>query len=74
MSADMIKQLQAQIAEARRRERAAVEDILVAHDKGRCEVCKHKRNDSGQCLKWPNRECFEWRGLQNEEDNNVAID
>ena len=43
---------------------AAVEDITVAHDKGRCAVCKYKRNDGGACNKWPDRSCFQWRGAE----------
>jgi hypothetical protein len=55
------------LAESQRRADAAVEDILVAHDRGRCEVCKHKRQDGGACKERPDRSCFEWRGLQEAE-------
>ena len=63
-AADLIESLQAQFSASQRREKAAVEDIPVAHDRGRCEVCKHKRQDGGACKKWPDRSCFEWRGPQ----------
>lgn len=56
--------LQGELTASQRRERAAVEDIVEAHDRGRCAVCKHKRSDGGACKKWPNRSCFEWRGVQ----------
>lgn len=63
-----IEALEAQLSESQRRERAAVEDIPVAHDRGRCAVCKHKRSDGGACNKWPDRSCFEWRGPQEAGD------
>lgn len=64
-SADLIESLQAQLAESQRRERAAVADIVVAHDAGKCETCKHKAVEAGaSCKKWPDRSCFEWRGPQ----------
>lgn len=62
-AANLIESLTAQLAESQRREKAAVEDILVAHDKGRCKVCKHMQNVE-QCQKWPSRSCFEWRGVE----------
>ena len=63
LASDLIETLQADLARVTAERDAAVADIPVAHDAGRCEVCKHKRND-GACKKWPDRSCFQWRGLQ----------
>lgn len=48
--------------ESQRREQAAVEDIIISHDKGHCVVCKYHQSNGGTCRKQPNRPCFEWRG------------
>ena len=67
--AGVIDELQSQLAESQRRERAAVEDLKQSeHDNGKCDYCKH-RTDNGGCGNIPtawvscsvvNR--WEWRG------------
>ena len=63
------ERLTAQLTASQRREKAAVDDILIASDKGRCAICKHMQNVD-ICQKWPNRSCFEWRGSQVGEEIN----
>ena len=61
-AADLIESLTAQLAESRRREKAAVEDIKLLED---CGVCKHHDLDSCDLA---GTEChFEWRGPQAEK-------
>ena len=68
---EVIETLQAELAEAKAREKAAVEDLKDAHyqeeedyyDCGICKYCK-KRNDTDcNCLSGAG-ELFEWRGSE----------
>ena len=83
MAADLIESLQAQLAASQRRERAAVEDMKLIVDAVReehcdetcCFACKFDCDtsitDSGdyacECPGFERDDCFEWRGLQDEE-------
>lgn len=71
ITSDTIETLQAELAEAKAREKAAVEDLKDAHyqeeedyyDCGICKYCK-KRNDTDcNCLSGAG-ELFEWRGSE----------
>lgn len=60
---DRITELEAQLLESQRRERAAVEDWKIYEDSGQCDVCKY--GECGGCT-YPERgRChFKWRGHQ----------
>lgn len=66
-SQKVTESLQARIKELEGERDKAVKDILIAEKQGRCYACKHMKSDAKEneqvCQKWPNRECFEWRGM-----------
>ena len=66
-AANLIESLQAQLAESRRRERAAVEDFegCMKNKKERCAYCMHDDEcEPGESLCYANVCGFEWRGQQ----------
>jgi len=70
-AADMIESLQSQLAESRRRERAAVDDLDSIGKKGLCSVCMYRERElsdtvCADCKGTPHviTDNFEWRGLQ----------
>lgn len=62
------KSLADQLTESQRRERAAVEDIKRMPSVWPCYACKHIGKMSNRCHKH-DRECFEWRGLEEGESD-----
>lgn len=72
-TADLIESLQAELAASRRRERAAVEDLVMCmhfakpKNNNTCNFCKKDFGENGRCLERELNCSPEWRGPEEGE-------